>query len=102
RRPLPLPSPLSLHAALPIYPRMPTIRGMRRRGYTPRSIRQFCDMIGVARSDGGVDMGMLEHAVRDDLNSTAPRAMCVLDPLKLRSEEHTSELQSRFDLVCRL
>src|SRR5699024_9223981 len=64
-------------------PRMPTIRGMRRRGYTPRSIRQFCDMIGVARSDGVVDMGMLEHAVRDDLNSTAPRAMCVLDPLKL-------------------
>ncbi len=64
-------------------PRMPTLQGMRRRGYTPRAIRQFCDMIGVSRSDGIVDMSALEHSIRDDLNQNAPRAMCVLDPLKL-------------------
>jgi glutaminyl-tRNA synthetase len=64
-------------------PRMPTISGFRRRGYTPNSIRAFCDMVGVARSDSVVDMSMLESAVRDDLNNNAPRAMCVLRPLKL-------------------
>lgn len=64
-------------------PRMPTISGIRRRGYTPAAIRQFCDMIGVSRSDGVVDAGMLEYAIRDDLNENAPRAMCVLDPLKV-------------------
>ena len=64
-------------------PRMPTISGMRRRGYTAAAIRQFCDMIGVTRSDGVVDVGMLEYAIRSDLNEHAQRAMCVLDPLKL-------------------
>lgn len=64
-------------------PRMPTIRGLRRRGYTPGAIRNFCEMAGVSRSEGVVDVGMLEHAVRDDLNTNAPRAMCVLDPLKV-------------------
>ncbi len=64
-------------------PRMPTISGMRRRGFTPRSIRKFCDMIGVSRSDGVVDVAMLEHAIRDDLNDNAPRGMCVLRPLKV-------------------
>lgn len=64
-------------------PRMPTIAGMRRRGFTPRSVRHFCDMIGVSRSDGMVDVAMLEHAVRDDLNKHAPRAMAVLKPLKV-------------------
>ncbi len=64
-------------------PRMPTISGMRRRGFTPRSIRNFCDMIGVTRSDGMVDIAMLEHAVRDDLNKNAPRAMVVMKPLKV-------------------
>ncbi|MFP5384251.1 MAG: glutamine--tRNA ligase/YqeY domain fusion protein [Gammaproteobacteria bacterium] len=64
-------------------PRMPTISGLRRRGYTPASIRHFCDLIGVTRSDGVVDMGMLEFAIRDDLDKTAPRAMCVLRPLKV-------------------
>jgi glutaminyl-tRNA synthetase len=64
-------------------PRMPTISGMRRRGFTPRSIRNFCDMIGVTRSDGLVDVAMLEHAVRHDLNRNAPRAMCVINPLKV-------------------
>ena len=64
-------------------PRMPTIAGIRRRGYTPASIRAFCDMVGVSRSGGTVDTAVLEHAVRDDLNPSAPRAMCVMDPLKV-------------------
>ena len=64
-------------------PRMPTISGMRRRGYTARAIRQFCDMIGVTRADSLVDVSMLEFALRDDLNEHAPRAMCVLRPLRV-------------------
>jgi glutaminyl-tRNA synthetase len=64
-------------------PRMPTISGMRRRGFTPGAIRKFCDMVGTTRSDGVVDVAMLEHAIRDDLNENAPRAMCVLKPLKV-------------------
>lgn len=64
-------------------PRMPTIAGFRRRGYTPASLRKFCDMIGVTKSDGVVDVAMLEHAIRDDLDKNAPRAMCVLKPLKV-------------------
>ncbi len=64
-------------------PRMPTIAGMRRRGYTPKSIRSFCEAVGTTRSDGVVDVAMLEHAIRDDLNQNAPRAMCVLNPLKV-------------------
>ena len=64
-------------------PRMPTISGLRRRGYTPESIRRFCEMIGVTRSNSTVDVGMLEAAIRDDLDKNAPRAMCVVDPVKV-------------------
>lgn len=64
-------------------PRMPTIAGLRRRGYTPESIRLFCERIGVGKSDSLVDMAMLEHTVREDLNKKAPRVMAVLDPLKV-------------------
>lgn len=64
-------------------PRMPTISGLRRRGYTPASLRKFCEMVGVGRSDGVVDMGMLEAAIREDLEPNAARAMAVLDPIKL-------------------
>ena len=64
-------------------PRMPTISGMRRRGYTPESLKMFCDMIGVNKAGGTVDVGMLEHAIREDLNNRAPRAMCVMRPLKV-------------------
>ena len=64
-------------------PRMPTISGMRRRGYTRAAIRRFCQMIGTTRSDGVVDVAMLEFAIREDLNENAPRAMCVLNPLKV-------------------
>jgi glutaminyl-tRNA synthetase len=64
-------------------PRMPTIAGMRRRGYRPEAIRAFCDMIGVAKNNSTVDIGKLEYCVRDDLNRTAPRAMAVLRPLRV-------------------
>ncbi|WLQ15289.1 glutamine--tRNA ligase/YqeY domain fusion protein [Hahella aquimaris] len=64
-------------------PRMPTLAGLRRRGYTPRSIRSFCNAIGVTRSEGVVDVAMLEFAIREDLNERAPRAMCVLHPLRV-------------------
>ncbi|MEE3322267.1 MAG: glutamine--tRNA ligase/YqeY domain fusion protein [Pseudomonadota bacterium] len=64
-------------------PRMPTISGLRRRGYTPASIRHFCESVGVSRADSVVDMAMLEASIRDDLNQHAPRAMCVMNPLKL-------------------
>jgi glutaminyl-tRNA synthetase len=64
-------------------PRMPTISGMRRRGYSPAAIRKFCEMIGTTRSDGVVDVAMLEFAIREDLNENAARGMCVLQPLKV-------------------
>lgn len=64
-------------------PRMPTLSGLRRRGYTPAAIRNFCEMIGVTRSESIVDVGLLEFAIRDDLDKHAPRAMCVLSPLKV-------------------
>jgi glutaminyl-tRNA synthetase len=64
-------------------PRMPTLAGLRRRGYTPASIRAFAERIGVARRDSMVDVALLEHAVREDLNATAPRVMAVLNPLRV-------------------
>ncbi len=64
-------------------PRMPTIAGLRRRGYTPASIRTFSDRIGVTKSDNSVEMGMLEACIREDLDKNAPRAMAVLHPLKI-------------------
>ncbi len=69
-------------------PRMPTLSGMRRRGYTPASIRNFCDRIGVAKSNSVVDVAMLEHAVREDLNKTAQRVMAVLEPLRVVIENY--------------
>jgi len=78
-------------------PRMPTLAGMRRRGFTPASIRNFCEAVGVARAEGAVDLGMLEHAVRDDLDKNAPRVMCVLDPVKVvltdLAEDHEQILE---------
>ncbi len=64
-------------------PRMPTLAGLRRRGYTPESIRDFCTRIGVAKKENVIDVGLLEHCVREDLNRRAPRAMAVLRPLKV-------------------
>ncbi|RWY55838.1 glutamine--tRNA ligase/YqeY domain fusion protein [Mucilaginibacter gilvus] len=76
-------------------PRMPTISGLRRRGYTPASIREFCERIGVAKRENMIDVGLLEFCIREDLNKTAWRRMAVLDPVKLvitNYEEGKTEL----------
>ena len=79
-------------------PRMPTISGMRRRGFTPQSIRTFCDKVGIAKRENIIDFSLLEFCLRDDLNATALRVMAVLDPLKLiitnYEEGKTEELMS--------
>ncbi|MCK8094164.1 MULTISPECIES: glutamine--tRNA ligase [Pseudoalteromonas] len=72
-------------------PRMPTIAGLRRRGYTPASIREFCLRIGVTKQENMVEMGMLEACIREDLNENAPRAMAVLDPVKVVIENFDAE-----------
>jgi glutaminyl-tRNA synthetase len=72
-------------------PRMPTISGLRRRGYTPGSIRDFCDRIGVARTYSVADIALLEHCLREDLNRTAPRVMAVLRPLKVVIENYPED-----------
>jgi glutaminyl-tRNA synthetase len=72
-------------------PRMPTIAGLRRRGYTPASIRQLCYRVGVTKSDNLVEMAMLESAVREDLDAHAPRAMAVLHPLKVVIEDYPED-----------
>lgn len=76
-------------------PRMPTVAGMRRRGFTATAIRKFCDMIGTTRSDGVVDVAMLEFAIREDLNENAPRAMCVLNPLKVVLTDYPEDQQEQ-------
>ena len=73
-------------------PRMLTISGLRRRGYTPSSIRKFCDLIGIGKKQSWIDMGVLENAVRDDLNEKAPRVMGVLDPLKVVIDNYPEDL----------
>ncbi|OHV11845.1 glutamine--tRNA ligase/YqeY domain fusion protein [Kushneria phosphatilytica] len=80
-------------------PRMPTIAGMRRRGYTPASIRHFCDMIGVTRADSLVDIQMLYHAIRSDLEDNAPRAMCVLKPLKVVLTNVPEDHEEHFEVA---
>jgi len=72
-------------------PRMPTIAGLRRRGYTPASIREFCLRIGVTKQENMVEMGMLEACIREDLNENAPRAMAVLDPVKIVIENYDAD-----------
>jgi glutaminyl-tRNA synthetase len=69
-------------------PRMPTLSGLRRRGYTPEAIRDFCDRIGVAKKDSTVDITLLEHCLREDLNRRAPRVMGVLKPLRVVVENY--------------
>ncbi len=72
-------------------PRMPTLKGMRRRGYTPESIRDFCDRIGVTKKDNVVEMGVLENCIREDLDPKAPRVMGVLRPLKVVIDNYPEE-----------
>jgi len=80
-------------------PRMPTISGLRRRGYTPASIRDFCDRIGVAKANSTVDIQLLEHCLREELNLTTRRVMAVLDPLKLVITNYPEDQVEDFDCV---
>ena len=79
-------------------PRLPTIAGYKRRGYTPESILNFCDQIGIAKANSMVDVAQLEFCIRDDLNTKVPRVMCVLDPLKVTIEnyEGSEELDASY------
>jgi glutaminyl-tRNA synthetase len=80
-------------------PRMPTLRGYKRRGYTPAAIRTFCDRIGVARQNSRIDIAVLENCIREDLNKRAPRVMCVLDPLKVVIENYPEGQTEELDAV---
>ena len=80
-------------------PRMPTIAGFRRRGYTPEAIRDFCGRIGVAKADSVVDIGLLEHCLREDLNRRAPRVMAVLRPLRVVIENYPEDRTEELDAV---
>ncbi|MGB8656329.1 MAG: glutamine--tRNA ligase/YqeY domain fusion protein [Candidatus Zixiibacteriota bacterium] len=80
-------------------PRMPTICGLRRRGYTPESIRTFCERIGVGKRDSVVDIALLEHCLREDLNKRAPRVMAVLHPLKVIIENYPEGQVEELDAV---
>ena len=80
-------------------PRMPTISGIRRRGYTPEAIRNFCGAIGVSKTTGSIELAMLEHFVREDLNKRAPRAMAVLHPLKVVIDNYPENQTEEMDAV---
>lgn len=80
-------------------PRLPTLAGLRRRGFTPAAIRTFCDRIGVGKTDSLIDMGVLEECVRDDLNRSAPRAMAVLHPLKVVVENYPAGEVEEFEVA---
>ena len=77
-------------------PRMPTISGLRRRGVSPQAIRSFCDSLAVAKTDGVVDMAQFEHFIRDDLNTNASRAMCVINPLLVTLTNYGADKSERF------
>lgn len=80
-------------------PRMPTLSGLRRRGYTPESIREFCERIGVAKKDSVVDIALLEHCLREDLNQRAMRVMCVIDPVKVVIENYPEDQVEEVEAV---
>ena len=80
-------------------PRMPTIVGLRRRGYTPKSIRDFCSKIGIAKRESVIDVALLEHSVREDLNRWVPRVMGVLRPLRLVIENYPEDKEEQVDLI---
>jgi glutaminyl-tRNA synthetase len=80
-------------------PRMPTLSGLRRRGYTPAALRDFCDRIGVAKKENSIDVALLEHCVREDLNAHAPRAMAVLNPLRVVIENYPDGRVEEMDVV---
>jgi glutaminyl-tRNA synthetase len=78
-------------------PRMPTLMGIRRRGYTPAAVRAFCERIGVGRSDSWIDMSILEECVREDLNESAPRVLAVLRPLKVIIDNYPADQTDEFE-----
>ncbi|MDD5675443.1 MAG: glutamine--tRNA ligase/YqeY domain fusion protein [Chitinivibrionales bacterium] len=80
-------------------PRMPTVCGLRRRGFTPESIRDFCDRIGVAKRDSMVDVALLEHCLREDLNKRSPRVMGVLHPLKVIIDNYPEDSSEELDAI---
>ena len=80
-------------------PRMPTISGMRRRGYTPEAVRDFCARVGVAKKENVIDIGLLEHCVREDLNRRSPRAMAVLRPLKIVLTNYPADQSETMEVV---
>jgi len=80
-------------------PRMPTISGLRRRGYTPEAIRDFCSRIGVAKTDSTVDIALLEHRVREDLNKRSPRVMAVLKPLRVVIDNYPEGREEELEAV---
>ena len=80
-------------------PRMPTLGGIRRRGYTPEAVRNFCGAIGVSKTTGVIELAMLEHFVREDLNKRAPRVMAVLRPLKVVIENYPDNQVEEMDAV---
>ena len=80
-------------------PRMPTLAGLRRRGYTPESIRRFCDLVGVAKRQNVIEIALLEHAIRDDLNTRASRVLAVLRPLKVVIENYPEDQVEHLDAV---
>jgi glutaminyl-tRNA synthetase len=80
-------------------PRLPTIAGLRRRGYTPKSIRDFCDRIGVAKTESTIDLALLEHCIREDLNKTVPRVMAVLNPLRVVIDNYPEGQAEELDAI---
>ncbi|MHC1698710.1 MAG: glutamine--tRNA ligase/YqeY domain fusion protein [Geobacteraceae bacterium] len=80
-------------------PRMPTLVGMQRRGYPPAAIRNFCERIGVGKNDSWIEMGILEDCVREDLNEKAPRAMAVIEPLRVVIENYPEEASDEFEAL---
>ena len=80
-------------------PRMPTLQGMRRRGYTPQSIRDFCEKVGVAKRDNVIEVELLEHCLRHDLNLCAARRLGVLDPLKVTLANYPDDQVETVDAV---
>lgn len=79
-------------------PRLPTLRGMRKRGYPPQALREFCEQIGISRSDSVIDMSILEACVREELNKTAKRALCVLEPLKVIIDNYPEDQVEEFNV----
>ena len=78
-------------------PRMPTISGLRRRGYTPSALRDFCERIGITKKDSVIEMGVLENCIREELNTNSPRAMAVINPIKVIITNYPKDQTEKLD-----